>query len=52
MTDLVEVIVAAQSMPLSDAWSVHVECELAVRRFIARKRQRHLSGLQKGRSAV
>ena len=32
-------------MPLIDAWSVPFECGLPVRRFTARKGQRHLSGL-------
>ena len=34
-----------QSLRLSDAWAVPFECGLPVRRFTARKGQRHLSGL-------
>jgi hypothetical protein len=34
-----------QSMPLGEAWSVPFEFGLPVRRFTARKGQRHLSGL-------
>ena len=36
---------AEQSLPLGEAWSVPFECGLPVRRFMARKGQRHLSGL-------
>ena len=32
-------------MPPRDAWSVPFQCGLPVRRFTARKGQRHLSGL-------